>query len=65
MFYDASVNYYTIDRIGGVLSHLNKTYVQELTNILGPDHKVVNKKIVQENPSTGRIMAPVDVGNVL
>ncbi|KAL0278673.1 UNVERIFIED_CONTAM: hypothetical protein PYX00_000425 [Menopon gallinae] len=62
IFYDASVNYYTIDRIGGVLSHLNKTYVQELTNVLGPDHKVVNKKLVQENPSTDGQFLPGFLG---
>lgn len=64
MFYDASINYYTVDRIGGVLSHLNKTYMQELTAALGPDHKVVNKKVIQENPSTARMIAPMDFGQL-
>ncbi|KAK6623954.1 hypothetical protein RUM44_010810 [Polyplax serrata] len=61
VFYDASINYYTVDRVGGVLSHLNKTYIQELTAVLGPDHRVVNKKIVQENPSAARMIAPLDI----
>lgn len=65
VFYDASINYYTVDRVGGVLSHLNKTYIQELTAVLGPDHKVVNKKVVQENPSAARMIAPLDIGNAI
>ncbi|KAF7990939.1 hypothetical protein HCN44_000744 [Aphidius gifuensis] len=41
MFYDSSVNYSGIDRLGGVLSFLNKTYKNELIHHLGPDHEVI------------------------
>lgn len=40
-FYDSSINYSGIDRLGGVLSHLNKTYRTDLTNNLGSDHEVI------------------------
>ncbi|XP_015584850.1 E3 ubiquitin-protein ligase RNF123 isoform X2 [Cephus cinctus] len=40
-FYDASINYSGIDRLGGVLSHLNKTYRNELIHLLGPEHDVI------------------------
>lgn len=56
-FYDASINYSGIDRLGGVLSHLNKTYKKELIHLLGPDHEViVAMEQTQDAPntSTGR-----------
>lgn len=40
-FYDGSINYAGIDRLGGVLSHLNKTYKTELLHLLGPEHEVL------------------------
>lgn len=40
-FYDGSVNYYNIDRLGGVLSHLNKTLKVDLMRVLGPDHSIM------------------------
>jgi hypothetical protein len=40
-FYDGSVNYYNIDRLGGVLSHLNKTLKVDLMGVLGADHPVI------------------------
>lgn len=40
-FYDSSVNYYNLDRLGGVLSHLNKTLKPQLLRVLGPDHPVI------------------------
>nr|CAD7194583.1 unnamed protein product [Timema douglasi] len=40
-FYDSSIHYYGVDRLGGVLSHLNKTLVEDLVKVLGPDHEVV------------------------
>lgn len=42
-FYDASINYSGIDRLGGVLSHLNKTYKQDLIENLGSDHEVITR----------------------
>lgn len=40
-FYDASINYSGIDRLGGVITHLNKTFKNELLRLLGPDHEVI------------------------
>ncbi|PNF35407.1 hypothetical protein B7P43_G01736 [Cryptotermes secundus] len=40
-FYDGSVNYYNIDRLGGVLSHLNRTLRVQLMQVLGADHPVI------------------------
>nr|XP_033339728.1 E3 ubiquitin-protein ligase RNF123-like [Megalopta genalis] len=40
-FYDASIDYFTIERLGGVLSHLNKTFKSELVEKLGSDYEVV------------------------
>lgn len=40
-FYDASINYSGIDRLGGVITHLNKTFRNELLRLLGPDHQVI------------------------
>jgi Kip1 ubiquitination-promoting complex protein 1 len=40
-FYDGSVNYYDIDRLGGVLSHLNRTLKVDITRMLGSDHPVI------------------------
>jgi Kip1 ubiquitination-promoting complex protein 1 len=40
-FYNGSVNYYNIERLGGVLSHLNRTLKGHLMEVLGADHPVV------------------------
>lgn len=40
-FYDGSFNYGQFDRLGGVLSHLNKVFKKELTEALGVDHEPV------------------------
>lgn len=48
LFYDGSFNYGSNDRIGGVLSHLNKVFKKELTEALGADHEPV----VQPQEST-------------
>lgn len=37
-FYDDSFDYQHFDRVGGVLSHLKKTYRRELAKVLGDDH---------------------------
>ncbi|XP_020709674.2 E3 ubiquitin-protein ligase RNF123-like isoform X2 [Athalia rosae] len=51
-FYDASINYAGIDRLGGVLSHLNKTFKAELLHHLGPEHEViVAMEQTQEQPN--------------
>ncbi|XP_053971070.1 E3 ubiquitin-protein ligase RNF123-like [Hylaeus volcanicus] len=40
-FYDASVDYSRTERLGGVLSHLSKTFRSDLLEQLGPDHEVI------------------------
>lgn len=41
IFYDSSVNYFSIDRLGGVLSHLNKTLKADLVRALGSEHPAI------------------------
>lgn len=41
-FYDGSFNYGSLDRLGGVLSHLNKVFKKELLEALGAGHETVN-----------------------
>jgi len=40
-FYDASINYSGIDRLGGVITHLNKTFKNDLLRLLGQNHEVI------------------------
>lgn len=42
-FYDGSFGYGNIDRVGGVLSHLNKLYRLELSDSLGSNHDFFNQ----------------------
>lgn len=37
-FFDGSIDYFSIDRLGGVLSHLVKTHQGELAQELGAEH---------------------------
>ncbi|KAH0568854.1 E3 ubiquitin-protein ligase RNF123-like [Cotesia glomerata] len=59
LFYDGSINYTGIDRLGGVLSYLNKTYKNELIHHLGPDHEVIMamEQAAQESTATSTFMA--------
>ncbi|CAK9813379.1 E3 ubiquitin-protein ligase RNF123 [Anthophora plagiata] len=41
VFYDRSIDYSRTERLGGVVSHLNKTYREELVQRLGPEHEVI------------------------
>ncbi|XP_043487936.1 E3 ubiquitin-protein ligase RNF123-like isoform X1 [Polistes fuscatus] len=50
-FYDGTINYFNIDRLGGVLSYLRKTYKLELMNILGRKHKVIDSIEQSQNRS--------------
>lgn len=43
-FYDGSFNYGQLERVGGVLSHLNKVFKKELTESLGEDHEPVEQQ---------------------
>lgn len=40
-FYDGSFQYGSLDRVGGVVSHLNKVFKKELTEALGVDHEQI------------------------
>lgn len=40
-FYDDSFDYHHFDRVGGILSHLKKTYRKELVKVIGEDHAAV------------------------
>ncbi|XP_047367555.1 E3 ubiquitin-protein ligase RNF123 isoform X4 [Vespa velutina] len=56
LFYDGSINYSGIDRLGGVLSHLNKTFRTELVDILGPNHEVIlSMEQSQDQPFLARL----------
>ncbi|CAL7948841.1 unnamed protein product [Xylocopa violacea] len=50
MFYDGSIDYSKTDRLGGVVSHLNKTFRAELTELLGPEHETVVS--IDQTPDT-------------
>ncbi|XP_043273682.1 E3 ubiquitin-protein ligase RNF123-like isoform X4 [Venturia canescens] len=56
-FYDGSLDYYGIDRLGGVLSHLNKTYKRDLIANLGSNHEIIarmedgERRMAQESSS--------------
>ncbi|XP_017884419.1 E3 ubiquitin-protein ligase RNF123-like isoform X2 [Ceratina calcarata] len=41
MFYDGSIDYSRTDRLGGVTSHLNKTFRNELIQLLGAEHETI------------------------
>lgn len=55
IFYDSSISYTGIDRLGGVLSYLNKTYKNELIHHLGPDHELI-LAMEQTHESTSTFM---------
>lgn len=40
-FYDDSFDYQHFDRVGGILSHLKKTFRKDLVKVLGEDHAAV------------------------
>lgn len=40
-FYNGAFSYGSIDRVGGVLSHLNKVFKTELQEALGPNHEPI------------------------
>lgn len=42
-FYDDSFNYSHFDRLGGILSHLKKTYRKELIKVLGVGHPAASQ----------------------
>lgn len=63
-FYDASINYAGIDRLGGVLSHLNKTYKNELLHLLGPEHEVLVGMEQTQEPSNTFSGGPTRLGDL-
>ncbi|XP_018354087.1 PREDICTED: E3 ubiquitin-protein ligase RNF123 [Trachymyrmex septentrionalis] len=51
-FYDASIDYSGIDRLGGVITHLNKTFRNELLRLLGSDHELIIAMEQQQHTTT-------------
>lgn len=47
-FYDNSFNYGSLDRLGGVLSHLCRVFKNDLIKALGPDHEVLQPQPLQQ-----------------
>ncbi|XP_023242083.1 E3 ubiquitin-protein ligase RNF123-like [Centruroides sculpturatus] len=39
VFYDNSINYFEIQRIGGLISHLQKIFKDNILEAVGPSHK--------------------------
>lgn len=48
-FYDNSFYYGSADRLGGVLSHLNKVFMKEVHEALGPNHDSATQTNAESN----------------
>lgn len=59
-FCDATIDYSGIDRLGGVITHLNKTFRNDLLQILGSDHEVLSEPN-ESQPTTNTQEASVRV----
>lgn len=65
VFYDGSIDYLGIERLGGVVSHLNKLHRNELVEILGPEHEaIVTTEQTQDSSNSYTRMALVRVINM-
>ncbi|XP_076244772.1 E3 ubiquitin-protein ligase RNF123 [Calliopsis andreniformis] len=64
-FYDASIDYSRTERLGGVLSHLHKTFKPELLEQLGPDHEVIVAIEQNQDSSNSRATRLVDLPIVI
>ncbi|XP_016914333.1 E3 ubiquitin-protein ligase RNF123 [Apis cerana] len=65
VFYDGSIDYLGIERLGGVVSHLNKLHRNELVQILGPEHEaIVTTEQTQDSSNSYTRMALVRVINM-
>lgn len=52
-FYDGTLKYLNIDRIGGVLSHLKKVHRNEMLEQLGKNHQeIIYKNDIPKSEST-------------
>ncbi|XP_008211688.1 E3 ubiquitin-protein ligase RNF123 isoform X2 [Nasonia vitripennis] len=56
-FCDSSINYSGIDRIGGVLSHLNKAFQNDLLQLLGSDHLQLQQETVTAEAENTQLTA--------
>ena len=61
-FYDSSINYSGIDRLGGVLSHLNKAYKSDLIKKLGTDHEVTTSMEQSQETTNTFLGGPATIG---
>lgn len=66
VFYDGSIDYTRVDRLGGLASHLNKKYKEDLIQLLGDEHEVItmeqtvnshNMATINMNSDQGRSIA--------
>lgn len=65
MFYDGSIDYSRTERLGGVMSHLHKTYRGELVEILGTEHDAIARMDqAQESSNTFTGMTLVRMINI-
>ncbi|CAD1477141.1 unnamed protein product, partial [Heterotrigona itama] len=64
IFYDGSIDYSRVERLGGLASHLNKMYKEELTQLLGHEammetdnsHRMALVRVINLNSGQGRSM---------
>lgn len=49
VFYDGSIDYSKVERLGGVASHLNKIYKEELMQLLGQEYEAVTMEQVNNS----------------
>lgn len=63
-FYDGSLKYFHFDRVGGVLSHLNRQYRNELTARLGGEHSALQPN-ADQTPSTFNGVELSDICKIL
>lgn len=53
IFYDGSIDYFNIERVGGLAPFLLKTFRADLVRVLGEDHKLFSQKPA---PLTGQLL---------
>ncbi|XP_068976365.1 E3 ubiquitin-protein ligase RNF123-like [Bombus flavifrons] len=64
VFYDGSIDYSRIERLGGLVSHLNKMHRGELIQLLGSEHQTIVTMDQTQETSHSYRMALVRVNNM-
>ncbi|KOX75498.1 hypothetical protein WN51_12242 [Melipona quadrifasciata] len=49
VFYDGSIDYTKTERLGGLVSHLNKKYKEDLLELLGHEHEIITVEQVNNS----------------